>query len=99
MWLSDKGCIDLVEAVWASQDFDYSDSWVVRKIEKCGKELTRWCRENFGNVRRELETKRKLLAQEERDYPILGMNDQVRELRLETDNLHGKIESNVVLKI
>jgi len=56
MWLLDKGCIDTVEAVWASQDFDYSDSWVVRKIEKCGKELTRWSYENFGNVRSELET-------------------------------------------
>lgn len=68
MWLSDKGCIDIVETVWASQAFDYSDSWVVRKIEKCGKELTRWSCENFENVRRELETKRKLLAQEERDF-------------------------------
>lgn len=70
MWLLDKGCIDTVEAVWASQDFDYSDSRVVRKIEKCGKELTRWSCENFGNVRSELETKRKLLAQVERDYDL-----------------------------
>ena len=30
---------------------------------------------------------------------ILGMNDQVRELRLEINNLHDKIESNVVPKI
>ena len=38
----------------------------MKKIETCGMELTKWSKNNFGNVRRELEKKRKLLTQAER---------------------------------
>ena len=39
---------------------------MIRKIEACGAELTSWSRNNFKNIRRELEKKRKELAQAER---------------------------------
>ena len=35
---------------------------MLRKIENCGKELTRWNQKCFGNVRKELQKKRKELA-------------------------------------
>lgn len=49
MWLSDKGCIEVVEAVWSSQEGLDPNVRVVQKIEKCGKELTHWSKVHFGN--------------------------------------------------
>ena len=48
MWFLDKGCTDKVEAVWLSRGFEHSNSRVIKKIEKCGVELTRWSCEKFG---------------------------------------------------
>ena len=33
---------------------------VMRKVEKCGKELKMWNRDHFGNVRKELAKKKKI---------------------------------------
>lgn len=47
IWLLDKGCMDRVEAVWLSHGFEHSNSRVIKKIEKCGVELTRWAMRNL----------------------------------------------------
>ena len=83
MWLSNKGYSNIVEAVWLSHDFDHINDRVLKKIEKCGTELTKWSRENFGSVRNELEKKRKQLAKVEKDAMNSGLNNRVRELKNE----------------
>lgn len=57
MWLSNPGCFDVVEAVWSSNDNADLLVKIMRKIERCGKELKRWNWDHFGNVRRELAIK------------------------------------------
>lgn len=39
MWLTDKGCSDMVEAVWGEWIADSWDTRVLKKIDKCGQEL------------------------------------------------------------
>ncbi|XP_050259116.1 uncharacterized protein LOC126704130 [Quercus robur] len=57
MWLSDRGCSDIVEAVWLSREDKAAHDHVIRKIDKCGKELRIWNRNCFGNVRMVLSHK------------------------------------------
>ena len=85
MWLSDKGCSDTVEAMWLSSESDFFNNRILGKIEKCGVELTKWCSEKFGNVRNELEKKRRQLAEAERSAMELGPNTRVRELKSEIE--------------
>ena len=66
MWMSESGCGETIEAVWQGSYSDSAGRKILKKIETCGTELTKWSKNNFGNVRRELEKKRKLLAQAER---------------------------------
>ena len=40
MWLSDKGCGRMVEAVWREEFNCAAEVQVMRKIEKCGKDST-----------------------------------------------------------
>ena len=54
MWLSNPGCSNVVEAVWSSYGSIDPAIKVMKKIEKCGKELKRWGRDHFGNVKQEL---------------------------------------------
>ena len=90
MWLSDKGCSDTIEAVWLSSDFDHTNHQVLKKLEKCGVELTKWSRENFGNVRNELEKKRRQLAEAEMVAMNFGLNIRVRGLKDEIEILLDK---------
>ena len=62
MWISDKGCGWVVEVVWSSTIPCEAESQVIKKIEKCGNELTHWSRKNFGHVKRQLAGKRKWLV-------------------------------------
>ena len=39
---------------------------MIWKVENCGKALTRWSRDCFSNIRRELEKKRKELTRVEK---------------------------------
>lgn len=55
MWLSDRGCTNVVEAVWKSHEEAELSTKVIKKIQRCGKELQDWNRKHFGNVRKELE--------------------------------------------
>ena len=77
MWLSDTQCGEIVEAVWRNGE----DSDIMKKIEKCSKELEWWEKNVFGNVRRELEEKKKKLAKIEAETMKGGDNFRLRELK------------------
>ena len=53
----------------------------MKKVDKCGFELTFWSCKHFGNVRRELKEKKKLLEKAEQVAVHTGNNYQVRELK------------------
>lgn len=63
--MSDAGYSRTVEAVWKEYSAEPWGTRIIKKVDKCGKELESWSRKNFGNVRRELEKKRRLLVQAE----------------------------------
>ena len=63
---------------------------VMRKIAKSGKELHRWNREHFGNVRKELEKKRAALKKAEDVARRTGVNFEVRRLNQEITDLMDK---------
>ena len=63
---------------------------VMRKLEKCGKELKRWNQDHFGNVRKELAKKRRLLVDVEKEAMRSGSYHQVRELKREIAELIDK---------
>lgn len=42
MWLGDKGCGKIVEGVWQASYEGAENTRVLRKIESCRNELTRW---------------------------------------------------------
>ena len=59
MWLGDKGCGETVEGVWQINFEEAGNTRVIRKVEKCGTALTDWSKDSFGNVRKQLEKKKK----------------------------------------
>ena len=59
MWLFDPSCTEIVEVVWSSRCTDDPSVEVMKKIFKSGKDLSRWNRDHFGNVRKELGKKKK----------------------------------------
>ena len=90
MWLSNRGCSDIVEMVWLSTEGGEVHDHVIRKIDKCGKELREWNRNCFGNVRTELSRKRKELKEAEKVAMRSGNNHQVRDLQKEIAELVDK---------
>ena len=81
MWLSNLGCVEIVEAIWSNtHNYDPAVE-VMRKIAKSGKELHRWNREHFGNVRKELEKKRATLKKAEEVAMRIGVNFKVKMLK------------------
>lgn len=87
MWLSDKGCGNIVEAVWRDQIHCEARHQVMRKVEKCGFKLTQCSHRYFGNVRRELKEKKKLLVKAEQVAAKTGNNSRARELNKEVTEL------------
>lgn len=59
MWLGDKGCGETIEGVWQVRYEEEGNTRVIRKVENCGKTLTKWSRDCFGNIMKELEKKKK----------------------------------------
>ena len=81
MWLAEKGCTDTVKAEWGKcRNNTNNPSGIVGKIENCGKALTKWSRNCFGSVRKELKHKQKLLAQAELEALTTGVNFRARML-------------------
>ena len=90
MWMTDKGCGETIEAVWSENNFEPWDTRVLKKIDKCGQELLCWSKRHFGNVRLELEKKRKELKQAERLSVRTGNSDRMRALESEINLLLDK---------
>ena len=61
--------------------------YIVRPDTKCGSKLTQWSRRLFGNARRELKEKKKLLVKAEHVAAHTGNNYWVRELNKEVMKL------------
>ena len=59
----------------------------MKKVDKCGFELTLWSRRHFGNVRRELKEKKKLLEKAEQVAVHTGNNYRIKELKNEVTEL------------
>ena len=53
------------------------------KIEKCGMDLLWWNRNVFGNVRQELIKKIELLSRAKIEAQVSGINQRIRELKVE----------------
>ena len=59
-------------------------------MKKCGMELKRWSRNHFGNVRKELAKKRRLLVEAKKEAMQSGQNHRVRELKKEKNEVTNK---------
>ena len=79
--------MDTVQAVWQRDSGETEDLKVLKKVEECGKELIKWSKHSFKNVRRELEKKRKLLAKAERVAMSGGSNSQMKILEKQITTL------------
>lgn len=64
MWLADKGCGEIVEGIWQVNYDVTKNKRVLKKIETCGKELTRWSRDCLGNIRKRKKKKKTILGRE-----------------------------------
>ena len=92
MWLGDKGCGETVEGVWQIRYEELGSTRVIRKVEKCGQALTQWSKDCFGNVRIELEKKRKALVRAEKIALQRGYSDNLIQLKKEINLLMDKEE-------
>ena len=52
MWLSDRTCLEVVEAIWEAREVDDPVVGVIRKIDKCGRELKRWERDHSATSKK-----------------------------------------------
>ena len=59
MWLSDSRCGKVVLATWNSCANTGLDRAVINKVNQCERDLTWWNHNVFGNVRKELNKKKK----------------------------------------
>lgn len=90
MWMTEKGCGKTIEAVWSTGNDEAENVKLIKKIDKCGRELTGWSKKCFGNVRRDLEKKRKLLAKAEKSAQNGGSVDWMKQLEREINSLMYK---------
>lgn len=82
MWLSDKGCFEIVKAMWCSNEERSNVALMVtNKIKTCCKKLSWWNQTHFGNVRQELAKKRKELMEAEKVAMRSGRNQRVRSIK------------------
>ena len=85
-WLSDAGCAELVEASWSSYSHGYGDGAIIKKVERCGRDLAWWNHNVFGNVRKELTKKKELLVIAKNEAQVHGQNARVRSLKEEINS-------------
>ena len=90
MWLSNRGCSDIIEAVWLSRGEEEDHDHVMHKIDKCGKELHKWERDCFRNVKLILSRKRKDLKEAKKLAMRTGNNQHVRMLQKDIAELIDK---------
>ena len=90
VWLSDHTCLEVVEASWEAREVDDPAKKVMRKIERCGRELKRWERDHFSNIRNTLKEKRKELAKAKKEAMRTEQNFKVQKLKNEITELVDK---------
>ena len=90
--MADKGCSEVVEGVWLASAEENDDKMVMRKIATYGKELTRWSKECFGNIRNELAKKRRELARVKRQALQGGCAIRLVAIKNEINSLMEKEE-------
>ena len=90
MWLSNSSCEEVVVLAWGSGNEVGFEGDILRKVEKCGKELGQWEKNVFGNVRLELNHLKKDLAREERATMVSGKNFRVRKIKKEIEVLQDR---------
>ena len=90
MWLSNSSCEEVVVSAWGSGSEISVEGDILRKVEKCGKELGQWKKNVFGNVRLELSHLKKELTKEERIAMISGNNCRVRQIKKEIEVLQDR---------
>ncbi|XP_075645469.1 uncharacterized protein LOC142616517 [Castanea sativa] len=89
MWLSNPGCYEIVQAVWNRCETEHVEG-ILGRVEKCGRDLSWWNTNVFGNVQRELENLRKLLPKAEEEAILRGDNTRVRQLTKEIEEWRDK---------
>ena len=77
----------MVEASWSSYNQGFSDSDILKRVDKCGRDLEWWNYNIYGNVRKELTKKKELLIQAEEEAQEIGFNTRVRALKEEINIL------------
>ena len=77
----------MVVSAWSSGSEIGVKGDILRKVEKCGKELGQWEKKNFGNVRLELSHLKEDLARKEKAAMVSGYNCRVRKIKKEIEVL------------
>ncbi|XP_030970111.1 uncharacterized protein LOC115990416 [Quercus lobata] len=90
MWLSNSSCEDVVFSAWGSGSGHGDGGDILRKVERCGKDLGHWEKNVFGNVKMELNRLKKVLAKEERVAMFSGNNFQVRQIKKDIEILQER---------
>ena len=65
---------------------------VIKKVEKCGEALTKWGKDCFGNVRTELEKKKRELARAKKEAIQRGYSNNLIQLKKDINSLMDKEE-------
>ena len=87
MWFSNSSCEDVVFSAWGSESGHGDGGDILRKVERCGKDLGHWEKNVFDNVRMELNQLKKVLAKEERTVMFSGNNFRVRQIKKDIEVL------------
>ena len=91
-WMKDEGCEGVIRNSWEGQSLSNPMERVVNKINRCSQSLQTWSKLSFGNIRRLLHQKKKLLVQAEKQSMGGSNHDQVRLLKAEVHDLMVKEE-------
>ena len=88
--MKDERCEGVIKNSWAGHSRENPMETLIRKVDSCRSNLQAWSKHSFGNIRRLLQQKKKLLAQAEA-LSMAGINhDQVKTLRGEVYDLMVK---------
>ena len=90
MWLSNSSCEDVVFSAWGSGSGHGDGEDILRKVERCGRDLGHWEKFFFGNVRLEFNRLKKALAKEERVAMVSGNNFRIRQIKEDIEVLQER---------
>ena len=92
MWRMDPSCEPAVTKAWVPKTRGSPIDQVRVKIQRCGEELTRWSRVQFGNITKILKEKTEKLKQAEIESSLGHGHDNVISIRHEVNKLLMKEE-------